>query len=105
MFAMEEIKTIHIDFVVFCTRYCYRIHLQFGLRCLSELCHCVDNTQCQPKQYREQFHAVYSQMRVVKTSWDRNNDNRLSLMNVNACILIRYDKVWQFLLLVYVNTY
>lgn len=114
MFAMEEIKTIHIDFVVFCTRYCYRIHLQFGLRCLSELCHCVDNTQCQPKQYREQtlptiprgIQSDKSELkRVVKTSWDRNNDNRLSLMNVNACILIRYDKVWQFLLLVYVNTY
>lgn len=116
MFAMKEIKTIHIEGILlfFCTRYCYRIHLQCGLRCLSELCHCVDNTQCQPKQYREQtlptiprgIQSDKSELkRVVKTSWDRNHDNRLSLMNVNACILIRYDKVWQFLLLVYVNTY
>lgn len=111
MFAMKEIKTIHIEGIL----------LFFALAIVTEyICNVVWGV-CQNyatvsiiliasqsstgNRHYPQFHAVYSQMRVVKTSWDRNNDNRLSLMNVNACILIRYDKVWQFLLLVYINTY
>lgn len=119
MFAMEEIKTIHIEGILL---------FFFALAIVTEyICNVVWGV-CQNyatvsiilsasqsstgDRHYPQFHAVYTVQsdkselkRVVKTSWDRNHDNRLSLMNVNACILIRYDKVWQFLLLVYINTY